>query len=106
MDERFISYIAAFAVGLFAAGVHFGGLWFTINYLVQRRRPYVFAMLSFLLRTGTTAALCWLVVVRGSMFHGIVWLGGFLLGRIILVRPPVEPQPEYVRTDESTRRYR
>lgn len=104
--DKFISFAAAFAVGLFSAGIHFGGLWFTIRYLVQARRPYILAMASFMIRTIATATLCWLVVTRGSMVHGLVWLGGFLLGRLILVRPPLSPQPEFVRTDQGRRRRR
>lgn len=96
----FSTALAAISLG---AGVllglaYFGGLWWTLGRLPERRRPHAWVALSFALRALVVLAGFGLMVRLGGWWPPLFGLGGFQAARVALVRrwgiPPVAEPAE------------
>ncbi|MFP4082143.1 MAG: ATP synthase subunit I [Candidatus Aminicenantes bacterium] len=77
-----LSLAAGAGVGIF----FFGGLWWTVRRLPRSSRPVVLTVSSFLVRTGVSVAVFYLLVRGGHWERLLVCLAGFLLIRLVLTR--------------------
>jgi len=76
-----LAFIAGMVLGLF----NFGTLWLTIQHLPRMRRPELFTLSSFFLRTGIT--LFGFYLVMGGRWERLLGsLCGFIVTRIFLTR--------------------
>lgn len=76
-----LAFIAGTVLGLF----YFGTLWLTIQPLPKMRRPELFTLGSFFLRTGIT--LFGFYLVMGGRWERLLGsLCGFIVMRIFLTR--------------------
>ena len=69
------------ALGLF----YFGGLWWTLEVLSQKRRAKTFLILSFAIR-ACIALLGFWIILRKSFLSFFLTLGVFFLARVIITR--------------------
>ncbi|MDD4288767.1 MAG: ATP synthase subunit I [Atribacterota bacterium] len=79
-----------FLSGLF----YFGGLWFTLQYMVHSRYPAVITLLSYILRVVVSFFILLYIARFGDWAYILYWLAGFILARIILSRLLGDNYPE------------
>ena len=74
--------------GLVLSGLYFGGLWLTVQRLPEAPRPKTLLVGSFLARTALVLVGFYLLIVSTPpSWEGLVAaLGGFLIGRGLLIR--------------------
>ncbi|MFC1868946.1 ATP synthase subunit I [Thermodesulfobacteriota bacterium] len=70
-----------FILGLF----YFGGLWWTLKVVAQKRRVKSFLLLSFFIRT-VIALLGFWIIMRQALLPFLCTFAAFLLVRIIITR--------------------
>jgi len=63
----------------------FGGLWWTVQRLVESNRPYLLSVASFMVRTAVVMAAFYLLLAAGWP-HLLAALIGFWVARTILAR--------------------
>lgn len=87
-----------FSVGMLLGYLYFRGLWWTVQRMTEYRNPYVFALLSFFIRSAiVVAGFYMLLLVRWEAVA--VGLAGFIAMRMIAVRrwglnpPELERKP-------------
>jgi F1F0 ATPase subunit 2 len=78
---------AGAALGLF----YFGGLWLTVQRLTDSRRPAVWLLVSFLLRTGLLLVVLYFVM-GGQLERLAAAMFGFLISRQVLIGR-LKPRP-------------
>ncbi|MCA9320388.1 MAG: ATP synthase subunit I [Planctomycetes bacterium] len=79
--SQLLAWIAGMVLGVF----FFGGLWWTIRRLVSAKRPALWVIGSFLLRTS--AALFGFYFVSGRRLDRLLLcLLGFVMARILVTR--------------------
>jgi len=77
--------IVAPMIGFFLGFIFFGGLWFTVKKAIQFKRPALWFLGSFIIRTGITL-LGFYYVAQGEWYHLLICLIGFIVGRYIVMR--------------------
>jgi F1F0 ATPase subunit 2 len=78
-------YLFAFVMGLGIGVFYFGGLWWTVRRLGSVKRPALWTLGSFILRTGVCLFIFYLVM--GDRWERLmVSLLGFMIIRLISVR--------------------
>jgi F1F0 ATPase subunit 2 len=75
-----ISLITGSILGVF----YFGGLWITVQYLVNGKHPYSLFFVSFFIRILVVLAVFYLIVVQGWIYL-VVSLLGLIITRMIIV---------------------
>lgn len=85
MVFRLGEWALVLAGGFLAGGLYFGGLWLTARRVLRARRPALFLMASYLVRTSLTVGLFY-VFMAGSGPKLLVCLAGFLIMRQALTR--------------------
>lgn len=84
MLDWWVLILAALAGGALGA-VYFGGLWLTVRRLAHTRRPTLWLLSSFFVRTALTL-LGFYLVLRMGWATLLACLVGFLLARVLLMR--------------------
>jgi F1F0 ATPase subunit 2 len=92
--------IWAFIIGLILGAIFFGGLWFTVNKIVNARMPALWVMGSFILRIGIT--------LFGFAYIGLrdwrkllICMAGFIIARFLVIyftRPKTQDSPDLKET--------
>ena len=100
MSEALMLGLAGVA-GLIMGAIFFGGLWWTVRKGVSSKRPALWFLGSFLLRTGVVVAGFY-VVSDGDWQRLLACLFGFAVARFIVtwLTPPPIAAPS-VRTAEA-----
>lgn len=78
----FLSLCTGFLTGF----LYFQGLWETIKRLPSSRHPAVLALGSFFGRTAGTVVIMILLVRGGRWQNAIIFIAGFIIARLILVK--------------------
>lgn len=73
------------AVGIMLGILFYGGLWMTVRRLMAARNPIALTLGSLLVRTAVVVAGL-LLVARGQWPNALVFLAGFVMGRIAVSR--------------------
>ena len=84
MNENIYMIIALFA-GILIGALFFGGLWFTLKKAMASKRPALWIVASFFIRTGITLAGFYFVS-EGDWKRLLVCLLGFLIARMLSKR--------------------
>lgn len=80
-----IMLLLAGGVGMLLGGLFFGGLWWTVQRGLASRRPALWFVGSFLLRTSVV--LAGMYVVSGGRWEALLaCLVGFVVARVIVTR--------------------
>ncbi len=82
--------ILGFLTGLF----YFGGLWFTLHYMVRSRYPALVTIFSYILRVAVSFFILLYIARLGQWFYLLYWLAGFIISRIVLSRYLGENNPK------------
>jgi len=80
----------AVPVGIGLGLIFYGGLWLTVQYVVQKTNPAPLLMVSFLLRAGVTLGGFYLVG-GGRIERTVLCLVGFVLTRVVMVNLKLGP---------------
>ncbi len=86
----------AIAGGFFLGLFFFGGLWFTVVKSLVSKKPWIWFLISMLLRTSIT--LAGFYVIAGTSLKRLLFCsGGFIAARILVImftkeRPQEEPK--------------
>ena len=89
-----LSFIAGMGLGL----IYFGGLWLTLKHLPHYKRPILMTMASFLVRTAVVLLGFYLLVKGNHLDRLLVAVVGFIIMRIIVVRPKIPKAPKSENT--------
>ena len=73
------------AVGLAVGIFYFAGLWWTVQRLARVRRPALWTLASFLLRSAVVLAVFY-AASQGRWERILFCFGGFILARFLVVR--------------------
>lgn len=84
MGEGLYSLLPAFIVGAALGLLYFGGLWLSVRRLGRSKRPALWMMASFWLRTGLLLAGFYLIM-DGQWQRLLAAAAGFMLMRVLLV---------------------
>ncbi len=87
-----LSFVAGIGLGLF----FFGGLWWTVQIMTQRDKPYAVFIASFIFRTAAVLAGFYLLLIW-SWQYLLAAMVGFLVSRTVLsykIRPGKLPRKE------------
>ncbi len=74
----FLSFLAGGLLG----GLYFGGLWWTVQRLMDSNRPYLFIIASFVVRTAAVVVGFYLLLAAGWP-QMLAALAGFLTSRTV-----------------------
>ncbi len=85
MIEQPLQMAALFGWGMLLGMVYYGGLWLSVQRLPQLRRPALWWLASFIVRT-VLAVLGFYLASGGQWQCLLVSLAGFLVTRALLVR--------------------
>ena len=77
------SYIVAFVVGLLLGGIHFGGLWMTVQRMPAVKRPVFLAVMSAVARLVFLCMGLWVVSSWSGPQGLLLALVGVLCARTI-----------------------
>jgi len=80
-----VGLVFAFAFGAAIGLFYFTGLWWTVQRLPQTRRPGLWMISSYFIRTATTV-FAFYFVMDGHWQRLLVSLLGFVIIRVVLVR--------------------
>jgi len=101
-DSRFlIMLFISLAVGSAAGFLYFQGLWETIKRLPASKHPAMLALGSFFGRTAFTVAVMILLVRGGRWQNALLFLAGFIIARLILVKRHSLTQENRQGTEEK-----
>jgi F1F0 ATPase subunit 2 len=80
-----IHLLLSFLAGIFAGGLYFGGLWYTVRQLSTARQPALLLLGSFALRLALLLGAIYLLasVHWSNLFSA---MAGVLLARTLLIR--------------------
>ncbi|HHF0526902.1 TPA: ATP synthase subunit I [Legionella anisa] len=81
-----VGLIQALLIGLLLGALFFGGLLWTIRQGVVSKRPALWFLSSFLLRTIVTLGGFYFILTEGQWMRLLLCLLGFTLARFILTR--------------------
>jgi F1F0 ATPase subunit 2 len=72
-------------IGLSVGLLYFTGLWWTVVRLATARRPALWVLASFILRTGLVLAV-FSISAQGRWERFLACLAGFILARVLITR--------------------
>jgi len=75
--------ILSILLGCLLALFFFGGLWWTVQRIAGSERPYLIAIISFLIRTAVIL-LGFYLLLRVGWPYLMAALAGFIIGRMVL----------------------
>ncbi|MCW8399442.1 ATP synthase subunit I [Legionella sp. PATHC038] len=78
--------LLALVEGMLIGGFFYGGLLWTVRQGISSKRPALWFMSSFLLRTVIVLAGFYFVLIEGQWLKLLICLLGFALARFILTR--------------------
>lgn len=90
--ELILAFAGGFAIGL----LYFLGLWLTLRFMQFARRPVMFILSSFIVRTAIAAGL-FVWIGNGKLPRFGLALVGFVLARVIVIvfcAPPRNSPPD------------
>jgi len=92
MSATVLSILTMLFGGVLAGLWFFGGLYWTVRRLPRMRRPWLWAMVSFWLRSAVCGAAFY-CMAAGGWHNAVIGLMGFLMARGMMVRKlkPEEP---------------
>ncbi len=82
-----LSYMLSLLAGFFLGYIFFGGLWLTVRRLPQMKNPFLWMILSLLLRLGIALTGFYFIVRGGHWIRLLICLAGFMVVRYILAAP-------------------
>ncbi len=85
MTSNPLELIGSLLAGVFAGGLFFGGLWWTVRRLAGARYPGLLMVVSALLRAAFVLGLFFLLG-REHFERMLACLVGFVIGRILVFR--------------------
>jgi F1F0 ATPase subunit 2 len=80
-----ITYLMVFLFGIGLGGMYFGGLWWTVTAVTDKRYSMWWLAISFLVRMTLLACGLYFVLLV-SVWHLMLCLAGVFTARVILVR--------------------
>ena len=75
--------LLAFLAGVLLGALFFGGLWWTVQRLMDSSRPHLFIAASFAVRTAAVMAGLYLMLVAGWP-HLLAAVAGFVITRTVI----------------------
>ena len=78
-----LSYVIAFLSGCLLGIFFFGGLWWTVQKITGSGRPYLIAVVSFIVRTAVVLAGMFIIIKLGWV-QLFLTLAGFIITRTLL----------------------
>ena len=85
MQTDLFSIVSALAMGTALGLFYFGGLWYTVKEIRNRKHPYRLIGLSFLVRTIVCLS-GFLLILKQGLFAFFLTFVTFLLIRVVLTR--------------------
>jgi F1F0 ATPase subunit 2 len=79
----YINVIFPFVFGILLGGIFYGGLWFTVQRGTRSQKPWLWFLLSPILRMGIVLAGFYLVA-GGEWQRILICLAGFIVARLLV----------------------
>lgn len=85
--NEILGYVLSLIAGFILGYIFFGGLWLTVRRLPEMKNPFLWTMLSLLLRLGISLTGFYFIVRGGHWLRLLVCLAGFMAVRFIMSAP-------------------